>query len=72
LKSIVETYVELVKIEQDATAPRRICIQMQGLLRPEVKETVAGLLAHNIGPPNQDPANVVAWITNEVSASLFI
>jgi hypothetical protein len=72
LKSIVETYAELVKIEQDATAPRRIGIQMQSLLRPGVKETIAGLLAGNIGPLNRDLANVVSWITDEVSAWLFI
>jgi hypothetical protein len=70
LKSIVETYRELV--EKDGAAPRRIGIQMQGLLRPGVKDTVAGFLAGTKGPATRDVANVVSWITNEVSAWLFI
>lgn len=70
LKSIVETYRELVHEEE--VVPRRIGIQMQSLLRPRVKETVAGFLAGTQGPPSRDMSNVVSWITNEVTAWLFI
>jgi hypothetical protein len=70
LKSIVETYSELV--EEDGAAPRRIGIQMQALLRPGIKDTIAGFLAGRIGPPTRDVSNVVSWITNEVSVWLFI
>jgi len=70
IKSVVATYRELVK-EPD-TFPRRIGIQMQSLLRPGVKETITQFLAGTKGPGSRDNANVVSWITNEVSAWLFI
>jgi predicted transcriptional regulator len=70
LKSIVETYRELIS-ESEATY-RRIGIQMQSLLRSGVKETVTGFLAGTKGPQSRDVANVVSWVTNEVSAWLFI
>jgi len=70
LKSIVETYRELINASE--ASPRRIGIQMQSLLRPGVKETITGFLAGTKGPASRDVANVVSWITNEVSAWLFI
>lgn len=70
MKSIVETYREL--IHGSEVAPRRIGIQMQSLLRDGVKETVTCFLAGTKGPSSRDVANVVSWITNEVSAWLFI
>ncbi len=70
IKSIVATYREL--IHESEVAPRRIGIQMQSLLRDGVKETVTCFLAGTRGPSSRDVANVVSWITNEVSAWLFI
>jgi len=70
IKSIVETYREL--IHESEASPRRIGVQMQSLLREGIKETVTGFLAGTKGPASRDVANVVSWITNEVSAWLFI
>ena len=71
LKSVVNTYQELTV--EDELSPRRIGIQMEGLLRTDrIKETVSALLTGNVPQARRTRADVISWITNEVSVWLFV
>jgi hypothetical protein len=70
LKSIVDTYRELGH-DEDWIVPR-IGVQMQALLRGNIKEEIARLLAQRPPRARRYTHETVSWITNEVSVWLFI